>query len=529
MPALPSSTFEACSTFYDQASDAYQAGHFDNAAAALERVFALNATHAAGLHLRGLVAFASNDAASAQHWIARGLDVQPHAVFYNSLCVVQTHLHAFADAAQSARRGLELQPDAPLLHYNLGLALQLQGSLEEAAASYRRTLELAPDHSAACNNLGTVLKALDDLDGAQRHYRRAAELDPANTEARSNLGHVLLAMGRYEEAWPFFENRWAGVRPRDELQRIERPELPMPQWKGHATAASSRLAERDAEPVHGRRLLVVAEQGYGDSLQFARYLPMALERFAQVGFVCPPPLRRLFDESLASRAPGLTLFDALPEDIEQWDWHSPLLSLPMAFGTRLDTIPAQIPYLYAEPSRSARWRARLADEARAGLPRVGLVWAGGNTGWSADGMRSLAPAQMAPLLALTHLCWVSLQKADDPAKRADMSGAANLIDWMDEVADFADTAALIDNLDLVITADTSVAHLAGAMGKPVWLMNRFAGCWRWLRGRDDSPWYPGMRIFTQRTRGEWADVLAAIVSALNEEPFGRLAGEEPVC
>jgi hypothetical protein len=159
----------------------------------------------------------------------------------------------------------------------------------------------------------------------------------------------------------------------------------------------------------------------------------------------------------------------------------------------------------------------------ADLPRVGLVWAGGNTGWSADSARSLTPAQIEPLVSLTQVRWVSLQKADDATKRVDPNGAGGLIDWMDEVADFADTAALIDNLDLVISVDTSVAHLAAAMGKPVWLINRFAGCWRWLRGRDDSPWYPGMRLFTQQSRGDWADVLAAIVAALNESSLPRRA------
>jgi tetratricopeptide (TPR) repeat protein len=518
MPNTPSPTSEACAAWYEQASSAYQAGRYEAALSALDRVFESNSTHAAGLHLRGLAWFALGDGASAQQWIARAVDAQPDANFFNSLCVVQTNLRAFPDAVRSAQQGLTLQPDMPLLHYNMGLALQLQDKLEEAAASYQRTLELEPGHSAACNNLGTVLRALDDLNGAASHYGRAAALDPNNLEARSNLGHVLLALGRYEEAWPLFENRWAGARPQIDHAGLERPQLPLPQWKGQEpTVATSGTRT----PEEGQRLLVFHEQGYGDSLQFARYLPKALARFSHVGFVCPRPLRRLFEHSLCARWPGLSLLDAFPDDFGEWDWQSPLLSLPMAFQTRLETIPSASPYLYADASLSARWRARLAGMPGGDLPRVGLVWAGGNTGWSADSARSLAPAQIEPLLSLTQLRWISLQKTDDAAKRIHPTGAGGLIDWMDEIEDFADTAALIDNLDLAISVDTSVAHLAAAMGKPVWLINRFAGCWRWLRGRDDSPWYPGMRLFTQQRRGDWTEVLVAIVAALNELSLPR--------
>ena len=202
-------------------------------------------------------------------------------------------------------------------------------------------------------------------------------------------------------------------------------------------------------------------------------------------------------------------------DLSEWDWHCPLMSLPMAFGTRLDTIPST-PYLRADSGRSAVWRARLATLPDPGLPRVGVVWAGGHSGLTEDRARSLMPAQIAPLLAMPELRWFSLQKTDDPAKRADPALHARLTDWMDDVTDFADTAALIDNLDLVISVDTSVAHLAAAMGKRVWLLNRFAGCWRWLRDRDDSPWYPSVRIFTQTRRGDWDEVLTRVAEALRE-------------
>jgi hypothetical protein len=193
------------------------------------------------------------------------------------------------------------------------------------------------------------------------------------------------------------------------------------------------------------------------------------------------------------------------------------MSLPMSFQTRLSTIPAALPYLHADAQRAAQWRARfeaLPDTRY--LPRVGVVWAGGHSGIAVDRLRSLPAARLAPLFAQRQVHWISLQKSDDPAKLADAASNARLTDWTCELADFADTAALIDNLDLVISVDTSVAHLAAAMGKPVWLLNRFAGCWRWLRGRDDSPWYPGLRLFTQTQRGDWDTVLERVAAALRQ-------------
>jgi hypothetical protein len=290
--------------------------------------------------------------------------------------------------------------------------------------------------------------------------------------------------------------------------------LPLPDWRGERWPGASE-AEAAAAAAGGKRLLVVPEQGYGDSLQFVRYLPLALERFSQVGYICPPPLRRLYEQSLCARWPGLVMLDDAYPDVSNWDYQCPLMSLPMAFGTRVDNIPASA-YLHADAQQSAAWRARLDALPEPGLPRVGIVWAGGHSGLTEDMARSLPFARIAPLLGSHSVRWISLQKTDDDTKRADARAGAQLIDWMDEVTDFADTAALIDNLDLVIAVDTSVAHLAGAMGKPVWLLNRFAGCWRWLRQRDDSPWYPGMRIFTQPERGDWNDVLNRVASALRQ-------------
>jgi hypothetical protein len=328
-----------------------------------------------------------------------------------------------------------------------------------------------------------------------------------------------LAAGRYEEAWPYFEDRWVNFLDADGRPASERTQLPLPEWNGgHPHVANCANGPNSASVAQGplaseARLLVLPEQGHGDSLQFVRYLPLALARFSRVGYICPPPLRRLYEESLCAHRPGLVMLDDAFPETGDWDWQCSLMSLPMAFGTRLDNIPAAT-YLYADSRRAAQWGTRLAALPNPELPRVGVVWAGGHSGFTDDKARSLMCAQIAPLLALPHVRWISLQKTDDPAKRADAANAARLIDWTDEIADFADTAALIENLDLVISVDTSVAHLAAAMGKPVWLLNRFAGCWRWLRDRDDSPWYPSVRIFTQLQRDNWNDVLEQVAAAL---------------
>lgn len=506
--------------WYQEAEAARQTGDFNTAQTAVERILAQNPSRPGALYLRGLVALDMSQTEDAQRWIQRAIDVHPHADFYATLCVIQISLRQHASASQTARQGLAFNPDSIKLRYYEAGTLYVCGRLDEAAASYRKLLELAPDHAKARAHLGAVAKDLGALDEAERQLRHAVALAPDSLEARARLATVLLAVGRYEEAWPLYEDRWVSFVDADGNHVADsRPQIPLPQWKGEH---HSELTLRSAQPVgRGARLLVIPEQGHGDSLQFIRYLPLALEHFSQVGYVCPPSLRRLFDDSFSSRFPGIVLLDDASLRVRDWHWYCPMMSLPLAFDTRVETIPSAIPYLYADPARAAAWRARLDALPEPSLPRVGLVWAGGHSGTMEDKARSLTPAQIAPLLALPDIRWISLQKTDDPAKRANPAIQARLTDSMSEVTDFADTAALIENLDLVISVDTSVAHLAAAMGTPVWLFNRFAGCWRWLRDRDDSPWYPTVRLFNQRQRGEWDAVVTDVIAALSERFAAR--------
>ncbi|MGF6570485.1 tetratricopeptide (TPR) repeat protein [Paraburkholderia sp. GAS333] len=515
MPAHPRdpSDNSSTSTLHEQAIAAYQAGQHDTVQALAGQILTLDSQHTGAMHLNGLLALAADQPQLAQDWLDRAIQIGPEPILYNTLYAIHLKLGDHVGAIGSLRKGLALQPDFVALHYNLALTLQHLDCPEDAAISYRRTLELDPDHSAAHNNLGRVFADLGDTQKAEHHYRRALELAPANLVARNNLAMVLLATGRYQEAWPYFEDRWVSFRHADGSPARVPFQAPLPRWSGDTR---STISEAGTTRRPNERLLVLDEQGYGDSLQFVRYLPIALERFALVGYVCPPPLRRLYEESLCSRWPGLVLLDETPSGPGNWDRYCPLMSLPMAFDTQLATIPANTPYLYADSARAAAWRTRLDALPDSNLPRVGVVWAGGHSGIAVDRRRSLAAAQIAPLLALNQIHWISLQKTDDPAKLADPASHARLTDWTADLADFADTAALIANLDLVVSVDTSVAHLAAAMGKPVWLLNRFAGCWRWLRGRDDSPWYPSLRLFTQTQRGNWDEVLTRVGASLQQ-------------
>ncbi|WP_258193323.1 tetratricopeptide repeat protein [Paraburkholderia sp. BL25I1N1] len=500
-------------SLHDEAVQAYQAGRHDVVRVLADRILAEDAAHVGAIHLRGLLALAAGDAQDAQRWLERAIGIRPEPILFNTLYAIHLELGDLAGAVQSIRQGLAIQPDFVAFHYNLALTLQHLGQIEDAAIGYRRTLELDPDHSAAHNNLGRVCADLGAMHEAERHYRRAMELAPGNLVARNNLAMALLATGRYEEAWPYFEDRWVSFKQSDGRPAPVPVEVPLPRWRGEGASTASGPPTTQTST---QRLLVLHEQGLGDSLQFVRYLALALKLFARVGYVCPPQLRRLYEQSLCSRWPRLELLDAVPPELSSWDQYIPLMSLPMAFATQVATIPAELPYLHADAEFAAAWRTRLEALPAPHLPRVGMVWAGGHSGIAVDRLRSLAAAQIAPLLGFPYVRWISLQKTDDPAKLPDTASNAQLIDWTDEIANFADTAALIDNLDLVISVDTSVAHLAAAMGKPVWLLNRFAGCWRWLYGRDDSPWYPGLRLFTQTRRGDWSDVLERVAAALKQ-------------
>jgi tetratricopeptide (TPR) repeat protein len=402
-----------------------------------------------------------------------------------------TDLKRYDEAVASYDTALALRPDFAEAHFNRGRALWDLERHEEAIICCDQALASRPDFAEAHFNRGRALWDLARIEEAMASYARAIALHPDYAAAHWNQSMCRLALGDYATGWEQYEWRWKSVMARNDRERS------WLRWTGDF-------------PIEGKTILVRAEQGYGDSLQFCRYVPLLAAR-ATVVLEVSAPLRRLL-AGLAGAPRVVLAGDALP----RFDAWIPMLSLPHAFRSTLETIPASIPYLYADPERSAVWRRRLAA-----LPgrKVGLVWAGSsrpdNLGANAiDRRRSMPLRHFAPLAAIPGICLISLQKGEPAAQARTPPAGMILHDWTDELADFADTAALVDNLDLVISVDTSVAHLAGALGKPVWVLNRFDQCWRWLRDRDDSPWYPSARLFRQRTPGDWAGVIDDVAAAL---------------
>lgn len=421
-----------------------------------------------------------------------------HAPTLSNLGNVLEELGRPDEAEAAFRAAIAAQPGFALAHYNLALLLHGQRRLEEAEAAYAAAVAIRPDLAQAWSSRGAALRDLGRLDEAMAAFDAAVRLRPAYADAQLNQAMCRLAMGDFARGWAQYEWRWRTP------QAARASRLPTPPWLGR-------------EPVAGQTVLLTAEQGLGDTLQFCRFAGQVAALGARVVLQVQPSLVRLL-----KRLDGVSDVVAQGGPVPPHDRWTPLMSLPLALQTRLETLPASVPYLAADPAEAAAWRARLG-EAR-GL-RLGLVWAGAARpdqpiASATDRRRSLPLSALAPLAKVAGVDLVSLQMGPAAAELAGWAGPP-IADPMQDVKDFADTAAVVANLDLVISCDTSVAHLAGAMGKPVWILNRADGCWRWLTGREDSPWYPTARLFTQSVRGDWTDIVARVRKALAEVVSGQ--------
>jgi tetratricopeptide (TPR) repeat protein len=420
----------------------------------------------------------------------RALDLRPDLPeAHNNLGTALKQKGQLDEAVACARRALDLRPDYLDAHNNLGLALREQGRLDEAAACYRSALDFEPDYLDAHINLGTTLREQERLDEAVTCYRTALHLKPDFADAHVGLAMALLARGDMTAGWEEYEWRW-----KQPGTIKARRNFAQPQWRGEAAA--------------GQTLLIHAEQGFGDTLQFCRYATLAAARGLRVIMQVQKSLVRLL-RSLS----GAGLVMGIGDELPAFDLHCPMLSMPLALRTTITTIPSATCYLHADEVQSATWRTHLASKANQG-PRIGLAWAGNPRIHSPDAAavdrrRSLPPDRLAPLFEVPGLHFVSLQHGGPVAPTRFL-----LTDFMHEMDDFADTAALIANLDLVISVDTAVVHLAAALGKPVWMLDRFDPCWRWLVGRRDSPWYPTLRLYRQPHPGDWHSVIAEVARDL---------------
>lgn len=393
-----------------------------------------------------------------------------------------------AAAESLLQRALALDPRNARTASNLGNLLGRQGRLTESEACHRQALEIDPENVAALTNLGSALHDQGRIDEAAACYQRALEIKPDFAQAQWNASMVKLLSGDFAEGWKQYEWRWKT----DAFAATKRHFIE-PQWLGR-------------QDLRGKTVLLHAEQGLGDTIQFCRYASMVAACGAKVILQVPRALK-----SLLAGLAGVTHLIADDEAVPPFDFHSPLLSLPLAFGTDLSSIPADIPYLSAQPSLAAAWRKRLPDtDAR----RIGVAWSG-NPSHRRDDKRSIALIGFTGIFDLQSQ-FFCLQKEVRASDLAALHARNDVRFFGDELRDFAQTAALIDTMDLVIAVDTAVAHLAAAMGKPVWILLPFQSDWRWLRERTDSPWYPGARLFRQPAAGDWKSVIDEVRRALRQ-------------
>jgi tetratricopeptide (TPR) repeat protein len=520
---------QAAAAMLEAALRRHRAGELEEAAALYARLLAVRPNDPQALHLSGLVAYQKGDAQTALPQIRRAIVLdgrQPE--FHNSLGVVLLARHQAAQAAEAFRRALALMPDYAEAHNNLGNALQALGQPAAACDAYAAAIAIRPDYAEAHSNLSVALRTLGRLADAEAAGRAALAHNPRSASAFANLGLILqdraryrealacteaalalspdypeahcnravqlLQLGRFKEGWAEYEWRWQTsgfTTPKRDFSE--------PLW--------------DGTPLAGRTILLHAEQGQGSAIQFARYVPLVARCGGRVILECQRPLTRLFIRAFAGPESGLAAGQVSVvtkgQPLPRCDVQLPLMSLPGRMGTALETIPAHVPYLFAEEEAVDGWRSRLAARTR---PRVGLVWAG-NPNHKNDRNRSLPSAVLRPLVNGGVGSFVSLQVGEAAAQQT-MLPAGRVLDPTAEFADFSDTAAVIAALDLVVSVDTAVAHLAGAMAKPVWLLVPFVAEWRWLLDRDTSPWYPTMRIFRQPAPGDWEAVVASVAAAL---------------
>jgi tetratricopeptide (TPR) repeat protein len=457
-------------------------GKLEEARASYQRALALNPDFFEALNNLGNLFCTGRQFDEARACYQRAIALRPNiAEVYNNLGVVFRDLGMFDDAQACHERALALKPDYAEAHNNLGIVFRDEGKLEESAACHERALALKPDHSEAFNNLGNTRRSQGRLEESLRSYEQALTLNPDNVEAQWNRSLVELLRGDFANGWRDYEIR---SRRKNAPRRF-----PEPLWRG--------------DSLNGARILLHAEQGLGDTLQFLRYVPMVQATGGTVILDVPRSLLRL-----AAELPGIATLVGTGDPLPPFEWHCPLMSLPLAFGTSLDSIPAPVPYLNV-PSE-ARKKAEDLQWPDKGQ-RVGVVWSG-NPLFPEDWIRSIPLRSCAPMFRREGVHFFSLQMGPAAAQLAEVD--ATVIDLQAAIGDMADTAALIANLDLVITVDTAVAHLAGALGKTTWVLLPFAPDWRWLMERETSPWYPTMRLFRQPGFGDWGSVLERVRNEL---------------
>lgn len=481
------------------------------------------------LYLHGLLALRDGDAEDAASLLTRALRRQPnHAGMRRNLVRALLVAERFEQVVIQANAALSATPDIAELHFARGTALNALGDHTRACAAFARALSLQPNHAPSYLNMGNASADLDDLTSAETLYRAAIRLDPTLAEAQASLGYILTMQSRLNQAIEACE---AAIRLRPDFAQAHwnlaiaallAGDLPRGfaeyEWRKKHARYRPRFRDLPGRPwdginAAGQTILVRAEQGFGDVIQFARYLPLIRDAGATPLLTCAPSLVPLIQSM-----PGVRVVSS-SEPLPPYDAWIDQISLPLLFGTTLNTIPDTGSYLSADPVRVQAWRTRLAaqhpgEELSERQRTIGIAFAG-NSKHPADRRRSIPPGLTTKLLDIPGLRFVNLQHGPSAL-------GLGLPDLTPSMTDYAETAALIHNLDLVVTVDTSVAHLAGALGKPVWIMLPHAPDWRWLLVGSDSPWYRTARLFRQPAAGDWStvldDVMRELVSGLRSSP-----------
>jgi tetratricopeptide (TPR) repeat protein len=510
-----------------QAVSAFEAGQLGKAERLCAAILEYSSDHFDALHLLGYIHLQRGRHLEAIGLLAKAVKANAGSVDAASNLGLALHnAGRFEEAIAQYRNALKLSPRHPEISYNLGNAYLARDRIIEALASYDETLAsnsshvgarvnrgntllrfnrpadalesyeqalaLMPDHPQILTNRGHALRRLDRPEGALSSLATAIEKSPDFPEAHFELALAHLTLGDFKAGWKAYEWRWKTGAFADKRRSFRQP-----QWLGNV-------------PVAGKTILLHAEQGFGDTLQFIRYAPLLASRGARVICEVQPEL-----VSLLAQIEDIEVL-AKGSELPPFDLHCPLLSLPFAFGTELATIPAQVPYLAAPANRVAHWRDRLGE----GNPRIGFVWSG-SPAHKNDANRSIPLARFGQLIADLPFACFSLQCEMRDADREALQHLPKLVDLGPELADFTETAAVISLLDLVVSVDTSVAHLAGALGKPAVILLPHAADFRWLRDRSDTPWYPTAKLLRQPAFGDWDSVIAGLANELSCQIRGR--------
>jgi Flp pilus assembly protein TadD len=514
-PALPihsASRKDQIESWMNEALTRIGAGDTRGAEELYWRVLGEDADHAQALYQLGEIEALRQNNEHASALIQRAISIKGDDPQYHYAlgCVLQSSGH-LAAAIDRYRKTLALSPAHVAARINLGCLLQHQSELEfsrssggegfgargleEAISHFRAAVELAPRHPDGWINLGYVMARMRDFSSAVDCYDRALAIDPRLANARLNRSMALLAQGRYREGWEDYEWRWPAT--------------------GYKRPAFPGAVEWDGSPPGGKTILVYTEQGFGDAIQFVRFATDVAALGARVIVRCQPELRRLLQ-----RTPGISAVFAPGEPTPDFDMHCALLSLPRLLRITSDTVPARIPYVAADEALAAQWRA-MASGGPAGV-KVGLVWASQSPNPDVP-FKSASLQAFAPLISMRDTRFYSLQLGEATRQAPGLP----ITDLTADIRDFADTAALIESLDLTISVDTAVAHLAGAMGKPVWTLLPHVPDWRWEPDSKASRWYPTMRLYRQPRRGDWASVVSQVTKDLQEFALRQAVATSP--